>query len=125
MRRNAPTGTGSGDTPVKAAFSCKARAAHRGGVEGAILGSALGGGQQTVGLRDARAPGRGKPRTSREGNSGKAGAARIVFQREIDLRGLISHRFPLAQTAEAIETAAQPSDAVCKVMVHVGEDRDA
>lgn len=50
-------------------------------------------------------------------------AARIVFEREIELQGLITHRFPLSETAEAIRTAARPSDAVCKVMVQVGDPR--
>lgn len=49
-------------------------------------------------------------------------AARIVFDREIELGSLISHRFPLSGTAEAIETASRPSDEVCKVMVMVREE---
>ncbi len=44
-------------------------------------------------------------------------AARIVFRREIDLMSMISHRFPIAETAEAIRTAASPAADVCKVIV--------
>ena len=43
--------------------------------------------------------------------------ARIVFDGEIELDTLISHRFPLAATARAIETAATPRDDVGKVVV--------
>ncbi len=46
--------------------------------------------------------------------------AELVFEREIDLLGLVSHRFPLAQAAEALRTAAQPADDVGKVLVLPG-----
>jgi L-iditol 2-dehydrogenase len=46
-------------------------------------------------------------------------SARIVFEREIELRSLITHRFPLAETGEAIKRAADAGDEVCKVMVQV------
>lgn len=51
-------------------------------------------------------------------------AARIVFDGEIDLDRLITHRFPLQQTAAAFERAAQPADDVGKVMVVQDEARD-
>lgn len=43
--------------------------------------------------------------------------ARIVFDGEIRLDELITHRFALAQTADAIEAAATPRDEVGKVVV--------
>jgi L-iditol 2-dehydrogenase len=49
-------------------------------------------------------------------------AARIVFEREIELAGLVTHRYPLTETGAAIERAASADDDVCKVMVRV---RDA
>lgn len=47
-------------------------------------------------------------------------AAELVFEREIDLLGLVSHRFPLDQTVEALRTAAHPADDVGKVLVLPG-----
>jgi len=47
-------------------------------------------------------------------------AAEVVFDREIDVLGLVSHRFPLAHAAEAVQTAANPADDVCKVLVLPG-----
>ncbi|NLC58821.1 MAG: alcohol dehydrogenase catalytic domain-containing protein [Armatimonadetes bacterium] len=41
----------------------------------------------------------------------------IVFRREIDVRSLVTHRYPLAQTAEAIARAASPSGEALKVLV--------
>ncbi len=49
-------------------------------------------------------------------------SARIVFEREIDVAGLITHRYPLSETGAAIERAAAADDDVCKVMVNVNED---
>ncbi|MDA1194229.1 MAG: alcohol dehydrogenase catalytic domain-containing protein [Planctomycetota bacterium] len=43
--------------------------------------------------------------------------ARIVFDAEIDVDALVTHRFPLAETAEAMRRAAIPADEVLKVMV--------
>lgn len=43
--------------------------------------------------------------------------ARLVFSRQLDVRGLISHRFPLAETAAAIARAAQPQADTLKVIV--------
>jgi L-iditol 2-dehydrogenase len=54
-----------------------------------------------------------------------AESARIVFEREIELRSLVSHRFPLSRTSEAIATASRPGDDVCKVMVDVAGGGDA
>lgn len=44
--------------------------------------------------------------------------ARLVFSRQLDVRELITHRFPLVQTAEAIDLAANPSAEALKVVVH-------
>lgn len=44
-------------------------------------------------------------------------AARVVLQREIDVRSLITHRYPLSETPEAIRRAAEPAGDVCKVVV--------
>jgi L-iditol 2-dehydrogenase len=47
----------------------------------------------------------------------QAEAARLVFSRRLDVRGLISHFFPLEQTAAAIALAAHPSPDSLKVVV--------
>ena len=44
-------------------------------------------------------------------------AARLIFERVIDVRKLITHRFPLSETAQAIRLAASPSDGSLKVLV--------
>ena len=46
--------------------------------------------------------------------------ARLVFSRKLDARRLITHQFPLAQTADAIELAAHPTAESLKVMVVQG-----
>jgi len=43
--------------------------------------------------------------------------SRLVFSRKLDVRKLITHQFPLEQTAEAIALAARPTEASLKVMV--------
>jgi len=43
--------------------------------------------------------------------------ARLVFSRKLDERRLITHQFPLEQTAAAIELAAQPTESSMKVVV--------
>lgn len=43
--------------------------------------------------------------------------ARLVFARKLDVRPLITHRFPLAQTAAAVRQAANPSPESLKVIV--------
>ena len=43
--------------------------------------------------------------------------ARIVFSRQLDVRPLISHRFPLDETAEAVELAAHPTPESLKILV--------
>jgi L-iditol 2-dehydrogenase len=43
--------------------------------------------------------------------------ARLVFSRRLDVRPLITHEVPLAQTAAAVALAAQPSEASLKVLV--------
>jgi len=43
--------------------------------------------------------------------------ARLVFRRAFDVRELITHRFPLEQTAEAIQLAACPVPESLKVVV--------
>jgi L-iditol 2-dehydrogenase len=47
----------------------------------------------------------------------QAEAARLVFSRRLDVRGLISHFFPLAQTAAAIALAAHPTPESLKIIV--------
>ena len=44
-------------------------------------------------------------------------AARLVFSRKLDVRKLITHQFPLEQTAKAVELAAHPTPESLKVMV--------
>src|SRR5688572_23959577 len=43
--------------------------------------------------------------------------ARLVFSRKLDVRPLITRRFPLHQTAEAIALAARPSPGALKIVV--------
>ena len=47
--------------------------------------------------------------------------ARLVFSRKLDACRLITHRFPLAQTGDAIELASRPSADSLKVVVVQGE----
>ncbi|MEM7248037.1 MAG: alcohol dehydrogenase catalytic domain-containing protein [Acidobacteriota bacterium] len=49
-------------------------------------------------------------------------AARVVFDAEIDVRSLITHRLPLDRTPEAFELAARPADDTCKVVVTVRDE---
>ena len=43
--------------------------------------------------------------------------ARLVFSRQLDVRPLISHRFPLAQTAAAVQLASRPTPDSLKILV--------
>jgi len=43
--------------------------------------------------------------------------AKLVFSRRLDVRRLITHRFPLGQTAKAVELAAKPRPTSLKVVV--------
>ena len=43
--------------------------------------------------------------------------AKLVFTRKLDVRQLITHQFPLAQTAQAVELAAHPQPESLKIMV--------
>lgn len=44
-------------------------------------------------------------------------AAQLIFDREVRVRELISHRFDLAETARAVELASRPGPGVMKVML--------
>jgi L-iditol 2-dehydrogenase len=46
--------------------------------------------------------------------------ARWVFSRRVDVRNLITHRFPLAETAAAVALAARPSEDSLKILVEAG-----
>jgi L-iditol 2-dehydrogenase len=46
--------------------------------------------------------------------------ARLVFSRQVDVRPLITHRFPLAETSAAVALAARPTKASLKILVNVG-----
>lgn len=48
----------------------------------------------------------------------QAEAARLVFSRKLDVRPLVTHRFPLAETAAAVALAARPTAHSLKVVVH-------
>ena len=50
----------------------------------------------------------------------QAEVARLVFSRKLDARRLITHQFPLAQTAAAIELASHPTAESLKVVVVQG-----
>lgn len=43
--------------------------------------------------------------------------ARLVFRRELDVRPLVTHRFPLAETAAAVALAAKPTEDSLKILV--------
>ncbi len=47
----------------------------------------------------------------------QAEVARLVFSRRLDVRPLISHRFPLEQTAQAVALAAHPTPDSLKIVV--------
>jgi L-iditol 2-dehydrogenase len=44
-------------------------------------------------------------------------AARLVFSRHLDVRNLITHHFPLEQTAEAVSLSARPTPESLKILV--------
>jgi L-iditol 2-dehydrogenase len=43
--------------------------------------------------------------------------ANLIFSRKLDVRKLVTHRFPLAQTAEAVALAAKPAPNSLKIVV--------
>lgn len=45
--------------------------------------------------------------------------ARLVFSRQFDVRRLVSHEFPLEQTAQAVDLAAHPTPESLKIVVRV------
>jgi len=45
---------------------------------------------------------------------------RFVMQREMELERLVSHRFPLAQSTEALELAAHPQPSSMKIVIQPG-----
>jgi L-iditol 2-dehydrogenase len=47
-------------------------------------------------------------------------SVRFVMDREMNLEELISHRFPLSQSKEALDLAAQPQPSSMKVMIQPG-----
>jgi L-iditol 2-dehydrogenase len=47
-------------------------------------------------------------------------SARFVMSREMDLEGLISHRFSLASSVEALELAAHPQPDSMKIVIQAG-----
>ena len=46
--------------------------------------------------------------------------ARLVFSRQLDMQKLITHSFPLAETAAAIQLASRPTPESLKILVNVG-----
>ncbi|HZM06067.1 MAG TPA: hypothetical protein VFC44_23955, partial [Candidatus Saccharimonadales bacterium] len=54
----------------------------------------------------------------------QAEVARLVFSRQLDVRPLITHQFPLKSTAAAIALASQPTAASMKVVVNQHLARD-
>src|SRR5579863_6797896 len=47
-------------------------------------------------------------------------SVRFVMSREMDLERLVSHRFPLEQSAEALDLAAHPQPSSMKIMIQPG-----
>jgi len=52
-------------------------------------------------------------------------AARLVFGREVRVRELVTHRFPLEAVAEAVDVASRPARGVLKVVLRVHEGPSA
>jgi L-iditol 2-dehydrogenase len=48
----------------------------------------------------------------------QAEVARLVFSRKLDLRNLITHQFPLKQTAAAVALASSPTADSLKIVVN-------
>jgi len=46
--------------------------------------------------------------------------ARLVFSRRLDARRLVTHQFPLEQTAAAIALASHPNAGSLKTVVNLG-----
>jgi L-iditol 2-dehydrogenase len=47
-------------------------------------------------------------------------SVRFVMNREMDLERLISHRFPLQKSAQALQLAAHPQPASMKIVIQPG-----
>jgi L-iditol 2-dehydrogenase len=47
-------------------------------------------------------------------------SVRFVMDREMDLEQLISHRFPLAQSKQALDLAAHPQPSSMKIVIQPG-----
>ena len=47
--------------------------------------------------------------------------AKLIFSRKFDVRKLITHRFPLEKTAEAVALAARLTEDSLKIVVTLGE----
>jgi L-iditol 2-dehydrogenase len=47
-------------------------------------------------------------------------AARLVFERQVNVRDLVTHRFPITASAEAVEVAKKPAPGVLKVVLEMG-----
>jgi L-iditol 2-dehydrogenase len=43
--------------------------------------------------------------------------ARLIFSRQFDMRQLITHRFPLEKTADAVALASHPTEDSLKIVV--------
>jgi L-iditol 2-dehydrogenase len=52
-------------------------------------------------------------------------AAQLVFSREVRVKELVSHRFPLGQAPQAVEVASHPAPGVLKVVLQVPPDKTA
>ncbi|HVR72397.1 MAG TPA: alcohol dehydrogenase catalytic domain-containing protein [Vicinamibacteria bacterium] len=52
-------------------------------------------------------------------------AARLVFAREVRVRELVSHRFPLREAARAVDVASHPAPGVLKVVLQVPPEETA
>jgi L-iditol 2-dehydrogenase len=52
-------------------------------------------------------------------------AARLVFERQIDVASLVTHRFPLDRAPDAVALAARPQPGVLKVVVEMTAGRSA
>jgi L-iditol 2-dehydrogenase len=50
-------------------------------------------------------------------------AAKLVFERQVRVKELITHRFPLERTMEAVQIASRPAHGVLKAMVEVRDHR--
>lgn len=54
----------------------------------------------------------------------QAQVARLVFGRRLDVRSLVTHQFPLVETAAAVALASHPQPDALKIVVDLTKDHE-